>query len=261
MENKNVKFAQKSMDNLLKEFQDLVKVIHELRVKCPWDREQTIHSIRPLTIEETYELSEEIIKENYKGIKEELGDLLLHIILYSRIAEEQGKFNLQEVLKNIREKLIRRHPHVYGTQKLNDSKSVIKNWEKLKQKEKKRTLSGVPKSMPSLLKALRIQQKAAGVGFDWEETKDIKDKILEEINELENAKSQQQKEEEFGDLIFALVNYARRMNINPETALEKTNLKFIERFNYMEDLAEKQNKKLSELSLNEQENLWQSAKK
>lgn len=249
------------MNNLLKEFEKLVEVIHELRVKCPWDREQTMQSIRPLTIEETYELSEEILKENYEGIKEELGDLLLHIILYSRIAEEQEKFNLEDVLKNIREKLIRRHPHVYGTQKLDDSESVIKNWEKLKQKEKKRVLSGVPKSMPSLLKALRIQQKAAGVGFDWEETKDIKDKILEEINELENANSQEEKEEEFGDLLFALVNYARRMNINPETALEKTNLKFIKRFNFMEDEAGKQNKKLSDLSLDEQEELWQSAKK
>ena len=249
------------MHNLLQEFEKLVKVIHELRVKCPWDREQTMHSIRPLTIEETYELSEEIIKENYEGIKEELGDLLLHIILYSRISEEQGKFNLEEVIKHIREKLIRRHPHVYGTQKLVDSESVIKNWEKLKQKEKKGALSGVPTSMPPLLKALRIQQKAAGVGFDWENPQDIKAKILEELEEIENAKTLQQKEEELGDLLFTIVNYARKLKINPETALEKTNQKFIQRFNIMEELAEKQNKSLSELSLQEQDKLWELAKK
>ncbi len=248
------------MENLKKAFEELVKVVHELRVKCPWDREQTLDSIRNLTLEETYELSEAILKKDYDGIREELGDLFLHLILYSRIAEEQGKFNLEEVLRGIKEKLIRRHPHVYGETKLSDSKAVIKNWEKLKQKEKKSALEGVPDSMPSLLKAYRMQQKAAGVGFDWDNIEDVKTKILEELSELEQAESKEEQEKEFGDLLFALVNYARHKGINPEDALERANLKFKERFKAMEELARENNRKFAELSLEEQEALWQKVK-
>ncbi len=248
------------MEKTKKAFEELVKVVYELRIKCPWDREQTFDSIRNLTIEEVYELSEAILKKDFGEIKEELGDIFLHLILYSRIAEEQGKFDLADVLIGIKEKLIRRHPHVYGEVKLSGSKAVIKNWEKLKQKEKKSVLQGVPESMPSLLKAYRMQQKAAGVGFDWDNIKNVKAKVLEELQEMENASSPQEQETEFGDLLFALVNYARHKGINPEDALEKANLKFKERFLKMEKLAAQDSRKFSELSLEEQESLWRKVK-
>ncbi len=245
----------------LEAFEALVKVVHELREKCPWDRKQTLDSLRPLTIEEVYELAEAIDKKDWQGIKEELGDLFLHLIFYARIAQEQQQFDLTAVLTFIREKLIARHPHVYGDLQLNDSEAVIANWERLKQKERKGSiLQGVPKHLPPLLKAHRIQEKAANVGFDWSHADEVFDKILEELKELQAAKTPQQKEEELGDLLFAIVNYARHLGIDASQALERTNQKFIKRFQAMEKAAWEQGKTLSELSLEALETLWQASK-
>lgn len=234
----------------------------ELREGCPWDKKQTIHTLRSLTIEETYELTDAIIKENHKGIKEELGDLLLHILFYSRIAKEENWFELKDVIESISEKLIHRHPHIYGDLKLEDEEQVKQNWEKLKQKEgKKSLLSGVPDSMPAMVKALRMQDKTKQVGFEWKHIDQVWEKVNEEMNELKEAveekKSTEAIEGELGDVFFALINYARFLKIDPETALDKVNQKFRKRFQFIEDHAPKP---LTEMTLDEMDVLWNKAK-
>lgn len=234
----------------------------ELREGCPWDKKQTIHTLRSLTIEETYELTDAIIKEDHQGIKEELGDLLLHILFYSRIAKEEQWFELKDVMESISEKLINRHPHIYGDLKLDDEEQVKKNWEKLKQKEgKKSLLSGVPDSMPAMVKALRMQDKTRQVGFEWKHIDQVWDKVNEEMHELKEAveekRSIEEIEGELGDVFFALINYARFLKIDPETALDKVNLKFRKRFQYIEDNA---GKPLTEMTLEEMDELWNQAK-
>ena len=256
------------MQEKLKAFERLLNIMDELREKCPWDKKQTIESLRHLTIEETYELSDAILKNDSNEIKKELGDILLHIVFYARIASETNQYNIADVINSVCDKLIYRHPHIYGDIKVNNEQDVKQNWEKLKQKEKdgnKTVLSGVPNSMPALLKAYRIQEKARAVGFDWEEPHQVFDKVKEEINELEkeiSEKSPLEKiENEFGDVLFSLINYARFLNVNPEDALEKTNKKFIKRFNYMEQKIKEQGKQLSDCSLAEMDVFWNEAKK
>jgi len=235
----------------------------ELRAKCPWDSKQTFDTLRYLTIEETYELSDAIIDKKYKDIGKELGDLLLHIVFYAKIGEEQHLFDIETVINGICEKLIRRHPHIFGDVTVSSADEVKENWEKIKLKEgNKSVLGGVPNSLPAMVKAYRIQEKARGVGFDWENTEQVWEKVQEELNEFNREKEQNtnKMEEEFGDILFALINYARFVNINPEDALEKTNRKFIKRFNYVEQRANEQGKPLSEMTLEEMEALWQQAK-
>ena len=213
-----------------KAFIRLVEIMDKLREECPWDKKQTISSLRYLTIEEVYELSDAILDENFEEIKKELGDLLLHIVFYSRIASEKNKFDISDVLNTISDKLIHRHPHIYGNVKVKDEKDVKENWEKLKLKEGKNSvLEGVPKSLPAVVKAYRIQEKVRGIGFDWQNKEQVWDKVLEEIQELkdEEISKSERIEDEFGDLLFALINYSRFININPEDALEKTNKRFI----------------------------------
>ncbi len=252
------------MNNALESFAKLLKIMDELREKCPWDKEQTIESIRHLTIEEVYELNEAILDNNANEIKKELGDILLHIVFYSKIASETELFNIQDVIDSLCEKLIRRHPHIYGDVTAKDSDEVKQNWEQIKLKEKgnlkQSVLSGVPKTLSSVVKALRMQDKAAQVGFDWSKKEDVWAKVKEELNEFETANNIQNKEEEFGDLMFSLINYARFENINPDDALEKTNIKFKKRFEYIEQKAIENNEKLSELSLEQMETYWQEAK-
>ncbi len=249
----------------LSAFEHLLVIMDELRAKCPWDKEQTIDSLRHLTIEETYELSDAILKNNIDEIKKELGDLLLHIVFYAKVASESNHFSITEVITSLNEKLIRRHPHVFGNVKANTAEEVKDNWENIKlQVEKKTTLGGVPDSLPALIKAHRIQEKARGVGFDWEEPHQVLDKVMEELNELkkevdENA-DHSRIEDEFGDLLFALINYARFIHVNPEDALSKTNLKFIRRFNYLEEQAAKSGKMLKDMTLAEMDVFWNEAK-
>ncbi len=244
----------------------LLEIMDILREKCPWDRKQTFKSLRTNTIEECFELCEAIDNEDYDNIREELGDLLLHIVFYAKIAEEQQRFGMQEVAEGICDKLIYRHPHVFGNIDAADAETVSKNWEQLKQKEKKSrhgVLAGVPGALPALIKAYRIGQKASGVGFDWETPEAVWEKVKEEIGEFEKEKKagkQQGMEEEFGDILFALTNAARLYGINPENALEKSNKKFISRFNFIESEAEKIGKKVNDLSLEEMEEFWQLAK-
>jgi len=248
----------------MQSFQKLLEIMGELRAKCPWDSKQTFDSLRYLTIEETYELSDAIIDKNYMDIGKELGDLLLHIVFYAKIGEEQNLFNIETVIEGICEKLIRRHPHIFGEVHVNSVDEVKENWEKIKLKEgSKSVLGGVPNSLPAMVKAYRIQEKARGVGFDWENIEQVWKKVQEELSEFNREKSQnsEKMEDEFGDILFALINYARFMNINPEDALEKTNRKFIQRFNFIEQKAKEQDKILSEMSLSEMEDLWQHAKK
>ena len=237
----------------------------ELREKCPWDRKQTIQTLRTLTIEETYELADAISDENWKGIQEELGDMLLHILFYAKIGTEQNKFTLPDVLNGICEKLIFRHPHIYGDVKVTDEEDVKRNWEKLKMKEGKTSvLGGVPPSLPAVVKATRIQEKAKQVGFEWDNKEDVWKKVEEEIGELKEAislNSQDKIEEEFGDVLFSLVNYARFLQVDAEGVLEKTNKKFISRFQQMETIATGQGKKLENLSLNEMDAIWNEVKK
>ncbi len=246
-------------------FKSLVQIMDELREKCPWDKKQTIHTLRQMTIEELYELVDGITDENWEGIKEELGDVLLHILFYSKIATEENKFTLQEVIDNISEKLIRRHPHIYGDLKVKNEDDVKKNWEKIKLEEgNKSVLEGVPNSLPAVVKAARIQEKAKQVGFEWENKNDVLEKIKEELNELDEAiKNNEQKyiEEEFGDVMFSMINYARFLNVDAEGALEKTNKKFIARFSKMEQLANASGKNLHDLSLAEMDALWNEIKK
>ena len=230
------------MDERLVAFKRLLDIMDDLRAECPWDKKQTLESLRYLTIEETYELSDAILENDLDSVKKELGDLMLHLVFYSKIGSESGAFDMKSVLDSIAEKLIFRHPHIYGDVEVNNAKDVADNWEKLKLKEgKKSVLEGVPKSLPPLVKAVRVQEKASGVGFDWEEPAQVWDKVMEELNELKHEvdsnadKSKMQ--DELGDLFFALVNYSRFLEINPEDALEHTNRKFIRRFQYLESKA------------------------
>ena len=243
-------------------FQRLLDIMDDLREKCPWDMKQTMESLRKLTIEETYELADEIIKGDLGGIREETGDIMLHMVFYAKIAEEAGAWNVGDALNDICDKLIKRHPHVYGQLEVADEEEVKKNWEQLKLQEgKKSLLQGVPNSLPALVKAWRMQQKTAQVGFEWETTEQVWAKVEEEIGELreavDNNFSQEKKEEEFGDVLFALVNYARFLDIEPETALERVNKKFKQRFEYIEDNAPKD---LNDMTLNEMDALWNEAK-
>ena len=249
-------------------FQRLIGIMDDLRTRCPWDREQTFESIRPLTIEETYELSEGILKKDYNLIRKELGDLLLHIVFYSKIAQEGNKFDIVDVINSLCEKLIYRHPHIYGEVKVNDASQVVENWEQLKIKEKdgnKSVLSGVPSALPALIKANRIQEKVRAVGFDWNDRSQVWDKVQEELNELrhevEVTRSPEDIEKEFGDLLFSVVNAARLYGIDPETALERTNRKFIKRFEYLEQRTIKQGRSLKEMTLDEMNVIWEEAKR
>jgi len=237
----------------------------ELRLKCPWDKKQTFQSLRHLTIEETYELGDAILDNNQEEIKKELGDLLLHIIFYAKIGSETGDFDMADVANEISEKLIFRHPHIYSDVKVANEEEVKQNWEKLKLKEgKSSVLEGVPKSLPALVKAARIQEKVAGVGFEWNQTAQVLAKITEEIQELEQEialKDQDAIEDEFGDVLFALINYARFLKVNPENALERTNKKFIGRFQFIEQKAKEKGVEITDLTLSEMETLWIDAKK
>ncbi len=248
-----------------KAFAQLLKIMDDLRRQCPWDRKQTLESLRYLTIEETYELSDAIIEGEDESIKKELGDLMLHIVFYSKIGEEKGSFNIKDVLDSINEKLVKRHPHIYGDVEANDAETVKNNWEKIKIGEgKKSVLEGVPLSLPAMVKAYRIQEKVRGVGFDWEETSQVKAKVMEEFgelqDELDNGGSPQRVEEEFGDLLFALINYARFIGVNPEDALERTNRKFIKRFKVIEERANRSGRRLHDMTLAEMDLWWDEAK-
>ena len=253
------------MKEKAKAFVRLVEIMDRLREECPWDQKQTINSLRYLTIEEVYELSDAILDEDFQEIKKELGDLLLHIVFYSRIASEKQEFDITDVLNNISDKLIYRHPHIYGNVKVKDEKDVKLNWENLKLKEgKSSVLEGVPKSLPAVVKAYRIQEKVRGIGFDWENKGQVWDKVLEEIKELkseENNNDSKRIEDEFGDVLFALVNYSRFINVNPEDALEKTNKRFIKRFQFLEKQITNDGKKLSDLTFEEMNSYWDLAKK
>jgi XTP/dITP diphosphohydrolase len=246
-------------------FLKLVRIMDELREQCPWDRKQTIHTLRSMTIEETYELTEAITNEDWQGIKEELGDILLHVLFYSKIGTEQNKFSLQDVIEGICNKLIVRHPHIYGNVKVNDEEDVKKNWEKIKMKEGKASvLSGVPPALPAIVKATRIQEKAKQVGFEWENKEDVFKKISEEMNELQEAiaaNDAEHIEEELGDVLFSMINYARFLQTDAETALEKTNKKFIRRFSEIEKRAAQKGKTLSDMTLAEMDELWNEVKK
>jgi XTP/dITP diphosphohydrolase len=255
------------MEEEVEAFRKLLEIMDELREKCPWDRKQTLESLRYLTIEETYELSDSILEKDMDGIKKELGDLMLHLVFYSKIASETGDFNIGDVLNNINAKLIHRHPHIFGDVKVTDARNVRDNWEKIKLKEKgnKSVLSGVPNSLPAVVKAYRIQEKASGVGFDWDNAEQVWGKVVEELNELRDvvkgSASPVRKEDELGDLLFAIINYARFIEVNPEDALERTNRKFIERFQYLEEKVKQSEKPLNEMTLEEMDVFWNEAKK
>ena len=243
----------------------LLTIMDELREQCPWDKKQTFESLRHLTIEETYELSDAILDRNLEDIKNELGDLLLHIAFYSKLGSEEKSFDIADVAHNISEKLIHRHPHIYGDVQVQDEEEVKKNWEALKLKEgKKSVLEGVPKGLPALLKAQRIQDKAAGVGFDWEQPDQVWEKVQEELAEFNTEikkGSSKDREAEFGDLLFSMINYARFLKINPDTALERTNQKFTKRFQYLETKAKDMGKTLDQMTLAEMDVYWEEAKK
>jgi XTP/dITP diphosphohydrolase len=249
----------------LQAFGRLLDIMDELRSKCPWDQKQTLQSLRHLTIEETYELGDAILNNDLQEIKKELGDLLLHIVFYAKIGSETNDFDIAEIANSISEKLIHRHPHIYGDVSVNNADDVSKNWEKLKLKEgKKSVLEGVPKSLPAMVKANRIQDKVSGVGFDWEKPEQVWEKVQEELSELntEIEKGNTDKiESEFGDVLFSMVNYARFIDVNPENALERTNKKFINRFQYLEKKAKKIGKSLHDMSLTEMDVFWNDAKK
>jgi len=254
------------MEQKQESFNSLLSIMDELRAKCPWDKKQTFESIRHLTIEETYELSEAIIEKKYDDIRQELGDLLLHIVFYSKIASELKLFDIEDVIKGINAKLVNRHPHIYSNVIAENADQVKSNWENIKMKEgKKSVLSGVPKSLPALVKAYRIQEKVRGIGFDWEESHQVWDKVLEELNELNEEVKEgrpiEKIENEFGDVLFSLINYARFIGVNPEDALEKTNQKFSKRFMYLENKANEIGKKLKDMSLSEMDVFWEEAKK
>ena len=255
-----------TMNEKLKAFERLLIIMDELREQCPWDKKQTNESLRHLTIEETYELGDAILDNDMPNIKKELGDILLHIVFYARIASETKAFDIKDVMDALCEKLIHRHPHIYGDVKVKDEQEVKENWEKLKMKEKGNTsvLGGVPASLPSLVKASRIQEKARAVGFDWENKNQVWEKVEEEIQEfkteVDNKSSHEKIENEFGDVLFSLINYARFLDINPEDALERTNKKFIKRFQYLEKQAIAEGKQLSEMTLAQMDVHWNKAK-
>jgi MazG family protein len=246
-------------------FLRLVQIMDELREKCPWDRKQTIHTLRQMTLEETYELADAITDANWQGIREELGDLLLHILFYSKIGAEQQQFSLEDVIRGISKKLIDRHPHIYGDVTVNNDEDVKRNWEKLKIKEgKKSVLSGVPKTLPALVKAMRLQEKAKQVGFEWENREQVWEKVKEEEGELAEAIQQEDPskiEEEYGDLLFSMVNFARFLNVDAENALELTNKKFVSRFTQMEEKANTTGRDLHSMSLGEMDEIWNQIKR
>lgn len=248
----------KSIDRLL-------QIMNELRAQCPWDQKQTIATLRPLTIEETYELCDAILKNDWDGLKEEIGDVLLHLVFYSKIAAEENKFNFGDVIEAVCNKLVYRHPHIYSNVKVENEQEVKENWEKLKQKEhKKSILSGVPEALPALVKAIRIQEKSKQVGFEWDTVQQVQAKVDEELQELKEAVEegdQNHIEEEFGDVLFSLVNLARFLKVDPELALERTNRKFIDRFNKMENIAKDSGKTLLDMNLEEMDALWNKVKK
>jgi XTP/dITP diphosphohydrolase len=254
-----------SRENQLHAFDRLLTIMDELREKCPWDKKQTMQSLRHLTIEETYELGDAILDNNLEEIKKELGDVLLHLVFYAKIGSETNAFDIADVCNEICEKLIHRHPHIYSDVSVKDEEEVKQNWEKLKLKEgRKSVLEGVPKSLPALVKASRIQEKVKAVGFDWEEPHQVWDKVQEELQELQveiEAGNQDKMESEFGDVLFSMINYARFLNINPEDALERTNKKFIKRFQYLESKAGELGKPLMEMTLAEMDVFWNEAKK
>jgi XTP/dITP diphosphohydrolase len=243
----------------------LLDIMDNLREKCPWDKKQTLESLRHLTIEETYELADAILENDLPEIKKELGDVLLHIVFYSKIGSEKNAFDIADVANSICDKLIARHPHIYGDVKVDNEEDVKRNWEQLKLKEgKKSVLEGVPKSLPAVVKANRIQDKVSGVGFDWEKPEQVWEKVQEELSELNEeikAGNNENIEKEFGDVLFSMINYARFIGVNPENALEKTNKKFINRFQYLEKAAKKENKQLSDMSLEEMDVFWNESKK
>ena len=251
------------MDRRLIAFKRLLDIMDDLREKCPWDQKQTFESLRNLTIEETYELADAITAKNLEELKGEIGDLLLHMVFYCKIASEKKAFDIEDAINTVCDKLVHRHPHIYGNVQVEDEEEVKKNWEKLKLKEGKTSvLEGVPGSLPALVKATRIQEKAKGIGFEWETAKDVWKKVKEEMNEFEaemNTNSNKM-EEEFGDLLFSLVNYARFIDLSPESALSKTNQKFIARFQLMEKLIKKDNKEIVSMSLKEMDEYWDKAK-
>ena len=244
-------------------FDRLLTIMDELRENCPWDKKQTMESLRHLTIEETYELGEAILENNLEEVKKELGDLMLHLVFYSRIGSETNAFDVADVLNQVCDKLIRRHPHIYGDVDAKDEKAVKENWEKIKMKEKGNTsvLGGVPKSLPAIVKAMRIQEKAKGTGFDWENGERVWEKVQEEIEEFRIEEDMEKQKSEFGDLLFSLINYSRFIDINAEEALERTNSKFIRRFTFMEEAVKGEGKELSQLKLEEMDVYWEQAKK
>ncbi|GHU86345.1 nucleoside triphosphate pyrophosphohydrolase [Bacteroidia bacterium] len=253
-------------EKALNKFEELLKIMDKLRAECPWDKKQTIESLRHLTIEETYELSDAILNNDLDEVKKELGDLMLHLVFYSKIGEEQNTFNIADVIESINKKLINRHPHIFSDVKVDNAEQVLQNWEdiKLKEKGRKTVLEGVPKSLPAMVKAYRIQEKAAGVGFDWEKPEQVLDKVKEEYAELQQEivdGDTKKIEGEFGDVLFALVNYARQLHINPDDALERTNRKFILRFNYLEEQTIQKGKSLRDMTLDEMNVYWEEAKK
>jgi len=253
------------MDNeqaKLDAFKRLLTIMDELREQCPWDRKQTLESLRNLTIEETYELADAILEKDLEGVKEEIGDIMLHMVFYAKIADEKGAFDIADALETVCEKLVKRHPHIYGDLEVADEEEVKKNWEQLKLQEgKKSVLSGVPRSLPAMVKAYRMQEKTSKVGFEWETPEQVWDKVEEEMQEfretLQETENQEKREEEFGDILFSLINYARFQNIDPETALERINQKFKKRFEYIEANAPRN---LQEMSLEEMDDLWNAAK-
>ena len=253
-----------SRKNQLAAINRLLDIMDDLREKCPWDKKQTLESLRHLTIEETYELADAILDNDLQEIKKELGDVLLHIVFYAKIGSEKNAFDIADIANSISDKLIDRHPHIYGDVKVNNEEDVKRNWEQLKLKEGKNSvLEGVPKSLPALIKANRIQDKVAGVGFDWEQPTQVWEKVQEELTELneEIKKGHQENiEKEFGDVLFSMINYARFINVNPENALEKTNKKFINRFQYLEEAAKKEGKQLANMSLAEMDVYWEKSK-
>ena len=254
------------MEQKLKAFERLLVIMDELREKCPWDKKQTMDSLRHLTIEECYELTDAILEKDLKNIQKELGDVLLHIVFYARIASETNDFNIADVIHSLCDKLVHRHPHIYGDVIVENEEQVKENWEKLKLKEgNKSVLGGVPKGLPALVKACRIQEKAKAVGFDWEQKEQVWEKVNEELlelkNEIEGNASKEKIEGEFGDVLFSIINYARFIDVNPENALEKTNIKFIKRFQYLEEQALKNGKNLQDMSLIEMDVYWNEAKK
>ena len=251
------------MDPRLKAFERLLNIMDDLREQCPWDKKQTLESLRHLTIEETYELSDAILDNDLEGLKGEIGDLMLHLVFYSKIGSEKGAFDITTVITAICDKLVHRHPHIYGDVEAATEEEVKKNWEKLKLKEgKKSVLEGVPKSLPTLVKAIRIQDKVKGVGFDWENKEQVWEKVQEELNEFkaEVDANNPKKEDEFGDLLFSLINYARFIGVNPADALDKTNRKFMQRFQKMEELMEREGASFQDMQLAEMDVYWEKAK-